>query len=154
MRLCWRIAPAYSLVMGGLQLYASIHASGSQPISVPRVEHRFPDVGQAQDLRCEPLQPDGESAMRWHPQVKHSEVALELQRIQSPPAQCRLQRFSPMQSLAAGRNLHPMKQQIKALRGFSTWVPGGPHSAAACLGLKRFTLQFRLGKLGVTRPGK
>jgi hypothetical protein len=42
-----RIAPAYSLVMGGLQLYASINASGSQPISVPRVEHRFPDIGQA-----------------------------------------------------------------------------------------------------------
>src|SRR5712691_6144089 len=59
--------------------------------------------------------------MRWHPQVKHAEVALKLQRVQPPLAQCRFQRFSPMQSLAAGRNLHPPKQQVKALRGsFST----------------------------------
>jgi len=33
-------------------------------------------------------------------------------------------------------------------------VLGGPHGAAARLGLKRSTLQFRLRKLGLTRPGK
>jgi len=34
------------------------------------------------------------------------------------------------------------------------WVLGGPHGAAVRLGLKRSTLQFRLRKLGLTRPGK
>ena len=32
------------------------------------------------------------------------------------------------------------------------WVLGGPDGAASRLGLKRSTLQFRLKKLGITRP--
>jgi formate hydrogenlyase transcriptional activator len=32
------------------------------------------------------------------------------------------------------------------------WVFGGPHGAAAVLGIKRPTLQFRMQKLGIARP--
>jgi len=32
------------------------------------------------------------------------------------------------------------------------WVVGGPQGAAARLGLKRSTLQFRMQKLGIFRP--
>jgi formate hydrogenlyase transcriptional activator len=32
------------------------------------------------------------------------------------------------------------------------WVVGGPNGAAARLGMKRSTLQFRIGKLGIERP--
>ena len=34
------------------------------------------------------------------------------------------------------------------------WVLGGPNGAARRLGLKRSTLQFRMKKLGITRPGR
>jgi RNA polymerase sigma-70 factor (ECF subfamily) len=32
------------------------------------------------------------------------------------------------------------------------WVFGGPNGAAAALGIKRPTLQFRMQKLGIARP--
>jgi len=34
----------------------------------------------------------------------------------------------------------------------TSWVVGGPHGAAARLGMKRSTLQFRMQKLGIFRP--
>jgi formate hydrogenlyase transcriptional activator len=36
----------------------------------------------------------------------------------------------------------------------SQWVLAGPNGAAARLGMKRSTLQFRMRKLGITRPAK
>jgi formate hydrogenlyase transcriptional activator len=42
---------------------------------------------------------------------------------------------------------------ISALEG-SRWVIGGPNGAAARLGLKRSTLQFRMRKLGIVRPAQ
>lgn len=40
---------------------------------------------------------------------------------------------------------------LKALRE-SEWIVGGPAGAAARLGMKRTTLQFRMQKLGISRP--
>jgi formate hydrogenlyase transcriptional activator len=34
----------------------------------------------------------------------------------------------------------------------TNWIVGGPHGAAARLGMKRSTLQSRMAKLGITRP--
>ena len=34
------------------------------------------------------------------------------------------------------------------------WVVGGPNGAAARLGMRRSTLQFRMKKLGILRPGR
>jgi formate hydrogenlyase transcriptional activator len=34
------------------------------------------------------------------------------------------------------------------------WIVAGPNGAAARLGMKRSTLQFRMKKLGISRPGK
>ena len=34
----------------------------------------------------------------------------------------------------------------------TNWVIAGPAGAAAQLGMKRSTLQFRMRKLGITRP--
>ena len=42
---------------------------------------------------------------------------------------------------------------LRALRK-TDWVIGGPEGAAARLGIKRTTLQARMKKLGITRPGK
>ena len=41
---------------------------------------------------------------------------------------------------------------IRAVLGETGWVLGGPHGAAVWPGMKRSTLQFRLCKLGLTRP--
>ena len=36
----------------------------------------------------------------------------------------------------------------------TNWVLSGPKGAAARLGIKRTTLQYRMDKLGIVRPGK
>jgi formate hydrogenlyase transcriptional activator len=41
---------------------------------------------------------------------------------------------------------------LRALRD-TNWVIAGPHGAAARLGMKRTTLQSRMAKLGISRPG-
>jgi len=42
---------------------------------------------------------------------------------------------------------------LRALRD-TNWVIAGPHGAAARLGMKRTTLQSRMAKLGISRPGR
>jgi formate hydrogenlyase transcriptional activator len=44
------------------------------------------------------------------------------------------------------------RKHILAVLEQTNWVFAGPNGAAARLGLKRPTLQFRLQKLGITRP--
>ena len=58
-------------------------------------------------------------------------------------------RATPHATLAAAERAH-----ILAVLEETGWVLGGPHGAAMRLGIKRSTLQFRLRKLGLTRPGK
>ncbi|MGH9308046.1 MAG: helix-turn-helix domain-containing protein [Vicinamibacterales bacterium] len=36
----------------------------------------------------------------------------------------------------------------------TNWVIAGPNGAAARLGIKRSTLQFRMRKLGIVRPAQ
>jgi len=45
------------------------------------------------------------------------------------------------------------RKHILAVLKDTNWVLGGPHGAAVRLGLKRTTLQHRMGKLGISRPG-
>jgi formate hydrogenlyase transcriptional activator len=46
------------------------------------------------------------------------------------------------------------RRHILAALQASNWVLAGPAGAAARLGLKRSTLQFRMRKLGIERPGR
>lgn len=46
------------------------------------------------------------------------------------------------------------RRHILAVLDATNWVIAGPNGAAARLGLKRSTLQFRMRKLGITRPGR
>jgi formate hydrogenlyase transcriptional activator len=54
---------------------------------------------------------------------------------------------------AAARTLEEAEREhiLEALRA-ANWILGGPHGAASRLGLKRSTLQFRMKKLGISRP--
>jgi formate hydrogenlyase transcriptional activator len=45
------------------------------------------------------------------------------------------------------------RQHIITALERTNWVLGGPNGAAARLGMKRSTLQFRMRKLGIVRPG-
>jgi transcriptional regulator with GAF, ATPase, and Fis domain len=45
------------------------------------------------------------------------------------------------------------RAHIVAVLDKTNWVVGGPEGAAARLGMKRTTLNFRMKKLGITRPG-
>jgi formate hydrogenlyase transcriptional activator len=45
------------------------------------------------------------------------------------------------------------RKHILAVLQETKWVLSGPHGAAVRLGMKRSTLQFRLRKLGIARPG-
>jgi formate hydrogenlyase transcriptional activator len=46
------------------------------------------------------------------------------------------------------------RRHILAVLEQTNWVFSGPHGAAAKLGLKRPTLQFRMHKLGIARPNR
>jgi formate hydrogenlyase transcriptional activator len=56
--------------------------------------------------------------------------------------------LTPYNTLAEAERAH-----ILAVLEETGWVLSGRHGAAARLGLKRSTLQFRLRKLGLSRPG-
>ena len=46
------------------------------------------------------------------------------------------------------------RRHILSVLEQSNWVLSGPNGAAARLGMKRPTLQFRMGKLGISRPSR
>ena len=58
--------------------------------------------------------------------------------------------FGFARTLLAGRV--PLVPRIVAALERSNWVLAGPNGAAARLGVKRSTLQFRMRKLGIHRP--
>jgi formate hydrogenlyase transcriptional activator len=64
----------------------------------------------------------------------------------------------PLEALKAGRERSPgsleevERNHILQVLRETNWVLSGPNGAAAKLGLKRATLQFRMKKLGITRP--
>jgi len=45
------------------------------------------------------------------------------------------------------------RKHILAVLSDTNWVLGGPNGAAVRLGMKRTTLQHRIRKLGISRPG-
>jgi formate hydrogenlyase transcriptional activator len=63
-------------------------------------------------------------------------------------------RGTPARPLAPDTLEAAERRHILAVLEETGWVLGGPHGAAVRLGLKRSTLQFRMRKLGITRPGQ
>jgi formate hydrogenlyase transcriptional activator len=55
---------------------------------------------------------------------------------------------APVEGTLEGAERRHIVQALEA----SNWVIAGPQGAAARLGLKRSTLQFRMQKLGISRP--
>jgi formate hydrogenlyase transcriptional activator len=62
----------------------------------------------------------------------------------------------PAPAAEAGKNQtleDAERAHIVAVLKETNWVLAGPDGAAARLGLNRSTLRFRMGKLGIVRPG-
>ena len=71
----------------------------------------------------------------------------------STPVEIRLaQESTPPSNLKHARESAEREHILHILRE-THWVVGGPNGAAARLGLKRSTLQWKLKKLGISRPG-
>jgi len=70
-------------------------------------------------------------------------VPLEVLKSTSPPVQ-----NGNHKTLVEAERTH-----ILAVLNEADWVLAGPNGAAARLGMNRSTLRFRMGKLGITRPG-
>jgi formate hydrogenlyase transcriptional activator len=71
--------------------------------------------------------------------------------LQLPKIESRMQPFTRLSAAAAGTLAEAERAHIvEALRN-ANWVVGGPHGAAARLGLPRTTLIARMQKLGVSR---
>jgi formate hydrogenlyase transcriptional activator len=71
--------------------------------------------------------------------------------------------LADLKTKAADTNGHPdqvatleeiEKRHILSVLEQTNWVFAGPNGAAARLGIKRPTLQFRMQKLGISRPQK
>ena len=63
-------------------------------------------------------------------------------------------RGTPARSLAPDTLEAAERRHILAVLEETGWVLSGPNGAAVRLGLKRSTLQFRMRKLGIARPGQ
>jgi formate hydrogenlyase transcriptional activator len=74
-----------------------------------------------------------------------------------PVLQVPLADLKPLATGASPKNNDTLeaaeRKHILAVLGETKWVLGGPNGAAVRLGLKRSTLQFRMRKLGIDRPG-
>jgi len=90
----------------------------------------------------------------WPGNVRELENAIERAVIlTSGPALCvAVSEFHARAVPASGGTLEATEREaiVRRLRE-SNWVLGGPHGAAARLGLKRTTLQSRMRKLGIHR---
>ena len=75
-----------------------------------------------------------------------------------PVLQVPLADLKPPASGASPKNHDTLEEaerkHILAVLEGANWVLGGPNGAAIRLGMKRSTLQFRMGKLGISRPRK
>jgi formate hydrogenlyase transcriptional activator len=71
-----------------------------------------------------------------------------------PVASLNGRRAVPAQDDPAGTLEDVDRRHIVAALERTNWVIAGPNGAAARLGMKRSTLQFRMRKLGIVRPGR
>jgi len=62
-------------------------------------------------------------------------------------------RVTPVRPAQSDTLAEAERKHILAVLEETGWVLGGPHGAAVRLGMKRSTLQFRLRKLEISRPG-
>jgi formate hydrogenlyase transcriptional activator len=97
----------------------------------------------------------------WPGNIRELQNVIERAVILSPGPTLRIPLTELKQNGTAKAGGHPVetleeieKRHILAILEQSNWILSGASGAAARLGMKRSTLQFRMHKLGITRPGR
>ncbi len=94
----------------------------------------------------------------WPGNIRELQNLIERAVILSPgpvldvPTMALNRRQQPLQDRSAETLEESDRRHIIAALDSSNWVISGPNGAAARLGMKRSTLQFRIRKLGIVRP--
>src|SRR4051794_2435991 len=91
-------------------------ASWHQPVPVTREERRLADVRRADRLCDEPLEPEGEAAVRRHAVTEGIEIRGEGLRVHATRSERRDVVLVAMQALAARHDLEAAVQQVEAAR--------------------------------------
>jgi formate hydrogenlyase transcriptional activator len=134
-----------------------------RPEDIPLlVRHFVEKYATLMDRKIETIPPEAMEALtryHWPGNIRELQNFIERTVILSPGKVLR----APLSELkqpvaeapAQGSTLEQVERDhiLRALQE-TRWVIGGPHGAAARLGLKRTSLVFKMQKLGITRPGK
>jgi formate hydrogenlyase transcriptional activator len=142
------------------------------PIAVPALRERREDIpllvryfaqkfARRMNKRIETIPTEAMTALsryHWPGNVRELENLIERAVILSPGSELHVplaelkaatsQGGQPVATLEAAERAHIL-QALQAAK----WVIGGPSGAAAKLGMKRTTLQSKIQKLGISRPG-
>src|SRR5215471_9178261 len=143
------------------------------PITLPALRDRREDIpllvhhfirnfSSRMHKRIESIPPEAMEALvnyDWPGNVRELENLIERALILSPGAElcvpCSELRQAPAKEQETCSTLNVMEREcvLRALNE-SGWVIGGPNGAAARLGLKRTTLQYKIQKHGIVRPSE
>lgn len=98
-------------------------------------------------------------AYHWPGNIRELQNFIERAAILSPGSRLHAPlselKGQPAESVARAGTLEEVERNhILQTLGETKWVIGGPGGAAARLGMKRTSLVYRMGKLGIKRPGK
>ena len=98
-------------------------------------------------------------AYHWPGNIRELQNFIERATILSPGSRLHAPlselKGQPAESVARAGTLEEVERNhILQTLVETKWVIGGPAGAAARLGMKRTSLVYRMGKLGIKRPGK
>jgi len=128
----------------------------------PLVRHFTQQFARRMGRRIETIPAEAMDALVWYPwpgNIRELENVIERAVILSPGHTLRIpvvQLKSPgpveRPTRAATTLVEAEREHILGALRESNWVLGGPNGAAARLGTKRTTLQWKMKKLGISRP--
>ena len=143
------------------------------PIATPPLRERPEDIAllvrhfvekyaRLMDRKIETIPPEAMEALtryHWPGNIRELQNFIERTVILSPGKVLRPPLGELKQSAAEDRSQAGTLEEVERdhiLRVLqeTQWVIGGPHGAAARLGLKRTSLVYKMQKLGISRPGK
>jgi len=126
------------------------------------VRHFVEKYAALMDKKIETIPPEAMEWLaryHWPGNIRELQNFIERAVILSPGNVLRPPLSELKQSVGEARTQAGTLEEVQRDRILSAlqetkWVIGGPKGAAACLGLKRTSLVYKMQKLGISRPGK
>jgi len=134
-----------------------------RPEDIPLLVRHFVEKYAAlMDKKIETIPPEAMEWLaryHWPGNIRELQNFIERAVILSPGNVLRPPLSELKQSVGEARTQAGTLEEVQRDRILSAlqetkWVIGGPKGAAACLGLKRTSLVYKMQKLGISRPGK